>query len=157
MNRVSPPSNWRLPLPGPFADVAPAEAHELSRGAIFLYEVGPGIIYAQVVGHLDLAGAKHLESFYVSLIREGRRLSIFNDWGRMRSYDRSARTLLIRFSMDNAASIERVHLYVRSKLVAMGVATANFATQSLGVTLQSTTNRARFERAFLSAAGRGAA
>jgi hypothetical protein len=134
------------PLPGSFASTKPAEEHALARGRIYLYQVTPRAIYAQVVGHLDVKGAEAFKAFADRAFARAPSTDMFHDWGEMTSYDSEARSSLTRWTIVNRKSIGSVVFLVRSKLVAMGVATANLATSPLGVTLHSHTDRAAFER-----------
>lgn len=137
------------PLPGPFASQKPAQTHTGPRGALYCYRVAPDVVFAQVVGHLDVEGAKVFMAFADPLLGRSSPVDMFHDWEDMTSYDSDARTALTKWTVDRRESLGTAVFLVTSKIVAMGVATANVATSPIGVTLHSHTERAAFEKAFL--------
>ena len=140
------------PLPGRFANTAPIATHVGSRGAIFLYRLKSDLVCCQVVGHLEVGLAERIRDYQRQSFRPGRRVHLFHDWAAMTSYDSASRSLLTEHVIADRALIGSVVLLTQSRLVAMGVATANLATSAVGVTLGSHTKRETFEQELLARA-----
>lgn len=144
-----PEAHARIPLPGSFAATPPASTHRGPRGTFYFYQVAPDVIYTQASGHMDHGCAEAFMAFCNRTFDRGRSTTLFHDWSGMTGYDSDARATLTRWSIDKRHAIASVVILVASKLVAMGIATANLATSPLGVTFHSHTSRDVFAQEFL--------
>lgn len=80
-----------------------------------------------------------------AILAEAGKIAVFYDFGDMPGYDSGLRVSWTQWLKAHLGSIVRIHIVVRSKIVAMGVSVANLA---LGGVIQTHTQRAgAFERA----------
>jgi hypothetical protein len=142
-------------LPGAFANLAPTRVHRVAEGAVFLYRPATGVVYTQTVGRLGARLAESMRDFGNSCMSPERHGAFFHEWSRMTGYDSESRRVLTAWAVDRWRMIDRVVVHTTSKLVAMGVATANLATVTVGLRLESHGSLEAFERAFLAFARRG--
>jgi hypothetical protein len=70
----------------------------------------------------------------------------FHDWEDMNTYDAECRKVLTEWTLRHRGQIEGWHILVRSKLVAMGVATASLLIG--GGVIVSYNQRDKFEAAY---------
>lgn len=111
----------------------------------------PGIMVNTMTGHY----AADLLSFCLAGMAdgiEGGPLVMFFDWEGMTGYDVDCRREMTKWTMDRKAQIGKVHILVKSKLVAMGVSVANLLLG--GDTICSYTDRPKFEGALRAACRR---
>ncbi len=141
----------RIPLPGAFASTLPTSTYKGPRGTFYLYQVAPYVVYTQAVGHMDHGCAEAFMAFVNRTFDRGRTTTLFHDWSGITGYDSDARATLTRWTIERRSVIGSVSVLVKSKLLSMGIATANLATMPMGVTFHSHTDRAVFEREFLAA------
>lgn len=107
----------------------------------------PGLLYSHMDGDFGEAMLAPLLRACERAIRGGNAV-FFNDWERLKGYQVSCRIELTRWAMSNRRSIERSHVLLRSKLVAISVDVANVAVGGIYVTH---TDRERFELVLVSA------
>lgn len=100
------------------------EPYRSERVSIVLQNPAPGIYVSRVSGHMDIAGARYLIDGFERVAAVCRPVEAFHDWRGMEGYDVEARELLVRWSASHRADVMRVHILLRSKLVAMAVAVA---------------------------------
>lgn len=146
----------RTPLPGSYGSMSPTSTHRGPRGVFYFYQVAPDVIYTQACGHMDHGCAEAFMTFVNRTFDRGRPTTLFHDWSKMTGYDSDARATLTRWTIERRASIAAAVILLRSKLVAMGVATANLATSPLGVEFRSHTSREAFAAEFLATTRRRA-
>lgn len=139
------------PPPGSFATMQPTATHRGPRGTFYFYQLGPDAIYTQALGHMDHGCAEAFMAFANRTFDRGRSTTLFHDWSEITGYDSDARATLTRWTIDRRSSIASVVILVKSKLLAMGIATANLATAPFGVTFHSHTSREVFAKEFLAA------
>jgi hypothetical protein len=97
-----------------------------------------------------------VERFIAMLDREiaggAKQISFFHDWEHIDSYDPAMRKRLTEWRRNNPAGITKaIHILVRSKLVAMGVAASAVLLRMAGIEIESYAYRDSFERALRSA------
>jgi hypothetical protein len=114
------------------------------RGSLHVSHYSPRLLLAVVRGHY---GAELLPRYMRALAdvaASGRAIG-FHDWQRMESYDSECRRRMTEWTINNRTRVESVHILVRHRLVAMGVATGALL---VGRNLVSTySERAEFEAA----------
>jgi hypothetical protein len=83
-----------------------------------------GIMATRVTGHLDSTMHPAIISEGTAIMSAGHTLLVFHDWLEMKSYDTKSRVELTEWTIQYARRIEKAHILLKSKLVAMGVASA---------------------------------
>jgi hypothetical protein len=86
-----------------------------------------------VVGFLDAAGAKDIETFFRKQVGEDGTHIGFHDWLAMRDYDSRARILLTDATYQLLSKVEASHFLIQSRIVAFGVHAANLILRRLTV------------------------
>jgi hypothetical protein len=113
-------------------------------GALEIWLAAPGVVVQRVRGHAGLKIAQAISDFNDRLILSGVHPLIFDDWMELSGYSTEARVLLTAWAIKRRSGIRGIHVLVKSKLVAMGLAIANTATGGLAKTYAS---RLDFEEA----------
>jgi hypothetical protein len=88
------------------------------------------VVQSEMAGHLDVALGHAFLSYFEPLLTRGDVLTGLHDWSRMTGYDTEARKLLTRWTGEHRASFRRIVIYTQSRLVRMGIATANLVLGS---------------------------
>lgn len=145
MNATSSQQGPR-PLPGAFAGYLPVEKYESPKARAFFYQPRRDLLVSQMVGHIDRGLAEAWKAFGERTLVQGIAIRVFHDWEAVTGYESEARTLLTSWSLDRRTLIKSVVVLTQSKMVAMGVATANLATSVVGLQMHSHTQRATFEK-----------
>src|SRR4051812_26190237 len=104
--------------------VTTEKVHESARGTLRIRVNDSGLLVAVVSGHY---GADLLAPYLAAMeqvTRAGQAVG-FHDWERMDSYDTRCRQDMTEWTIRNIGQIAGWHILVRSRLVAMGVATAS--------------------------------
>ena len=117
--------------------------HEKS-GVLEIWLAAPGVVVQRVSGHAGLKIAQAIVRFNDDLISRGVEPYMFDDWMELTGYTTEARQALTTWTRQRLPSIRGVHVLVKSKLVAMGVALSNTA---IGGSIQSYSDRTEFEQA----------
>ncbi len=128
-----------------------------ARGEITVGYRSPFVVVSRVTGHFSADMQEWLLLSTKEVVARGTRLTLFHDWEAMTSYDSSVRQNLTTWSLEHRAQIASVHILVRSKIVAMGVATAGLALSLVGMRLHSYSARAEFLTAVLAATAKESA
>ena len=138
----------------PLARPKPREVRRFE-GAKGWLEVGilaPGVVYEVGEGHASEDIGQSLCTRLDELVVRFGKVQISDDWYGITGYDAGARRVVEGWTTKNRGSIERIHVLLSSKLVAMAVSVSNLVTG--GVTT-AYTKRADFDRALAAAlAGR---
>lgn len=119
--------------------------HQDERGQLRLEHFEGAVFRASLSGHFS---PKLLPPYLRALERavaNGKAVG-FHDWGAMETYDAECRKVLTEWTIKHRTQIEGWHILVRSKLVAMGVATASLLIG--GGTIVSYAQRSAFEAAY---------
>lgn len=98
------------------------------RGSFVVWTVTPRIYASRCIGYFEPA---HVELFLpyserVIAAAPGP-VQVFHEWTEMTGYDSSCRQKLTGWTLEKRSSFARIHVSVRSKIVAMGVQVANVA------------------------------
>ena len=104
----------------------------------------PGIFRTNVEGHLDVTMARHVVEAGDRVAAAAGFLVAFHDWEAVTGYETQARVVLTEWGVRLGKRVERVHLLVKSRIVAMGVAIAGLVLRGM---LVSYTDRKAFEAA----------
>jgi hypothetical protein len=114
------------------------------------------VTVSRVSGVMTLSLSHGFESFYVPIFAQGRKVRIFVDLKDLHLYTRAARERMTSFALQHVGQIEIIHVYLRSKLVALGVSAFKHAAD--GLVVRSYTDRSSFLLSYEAAlAGRPAA
>lgn len=109
---------------------------------LFLPAPSVGVAVVRGIGTEELARAMMDQTRI--LFRTQKSLAIFVDVSEMKSYQTAARTTLTAFMKESLSRFHTIQIYVRSKIVSMGVAVANVALDSR---IEAHASRARFDAA----------
>ena len=120
------------------------------RGTLRVEHFEAGLFRATVSGHFSTSLLQPYLRTLERALATGRATG-FHDWEGMETYDAECRKVLTEWTIRHRAKIEGWHILVRSKLVAMGVATASLLIG--GGTIVSYTDREKFEAAYRSRSG----
>lgn len=121
------------------------------RGFIEVGLVAPGVIYQTASGHGSAELARSLVTRLDELVGRAPRVLIFDDWYGITGYESDARRVIERWTIQNRPSIEKIHVLLSSKLVAMAISVSNLVTDTATVPY---TDRGAFEAALSSALSR---
>lgn len=132
-------------LPGAYARISPSLSLKTEKGVFYLYLPAKHVIVSQFHGRIDREAAEALRSFGDKQFEQGHQVHFFHDWEAVQGYDSEARTMLTHWATERRKHVREVVVLTQSKLVAMGVATANLATSVMGVTMRSHLDRRAFE------------
>lgn len=110
-----------------------------------LHSPAPGVFHTVIAGYIEPAEARRVVAAGDLVIAEAGMLVGFHDWEAMTGYQSESRALLTDWGVRIRPQVEKVHILVRSRIVAMGVSVASLALRGM---LVSYTQRAAFEAAF---------
>jgi hypothetical protein len=96
------------------------------RGSIAVWMRAP-ILLAQMIGHGDGRFADPIIGAFDEALPRKLPVQIFFEMGGMPNYDSALRTRLTSHFASHRTQIASLHVFTRSRLVAMGVAVANLA------------------------------
>jgi len=103
-----------------------------ARGSMVLWTLAPTVYVTQVHGHLQEAHVDLLFSYSEPLVRAAQRpIEVFHEWTEMTGYDSVCRSRITKWAVERRSAFGRVHVAVKSKLVAMGVQVANIAIRNI--------------------------
>jgi hypothetical protein len=136
------------PLPKPFERLPAVASMQTDRCGLWIFQPVPGILYTQTRGHLtpDIVPL-FIEVADLQIARD-QKVTHFHDLESTEAYESPVRTELTRWVLNRKNELEVVHLFILSRLVAMGIATANIATSMVGVHMHSSAQREPFEKVF---------
>lgn len=117
------------------------------RGALEIYIPARAVCVTVARGHFSTPMARRwievVGAYFVGEIR----FVTFHDWEAMTSYDSAARRALTTWLVANTRFVASADFLVSSRLVAMGVSTANLMTTLAGLPMVAHTERRPFEEA----------
>src|SRR5262245_53149402 len=103
------------------------------RGSVEIYG-HHNVVICVARGHIVASDTEALIDVLDSKLPLGRPLFGFYDWAEVTGYESASRVLLTKWSLSAPrGSIGGVHILFRSRLVAMGVATASLALRMMGM------------------------
>jgi hypothetical protein len=117
---------------------------EWERGKLVVSQPVLGVVVFTYEGHMTADVVPFIERTFDRVLAQGVRPDMFVDVERMTGYDSDYRQAVSRWGARVQRQCGEHHFFVRSRLVAMGIAVSNLAA---GGKLQATTKRAEFEAA----------
>jgi hypothetical protein len=124
--------------------VGDATSNKARGTATFVYP-RPWILLGKIVGHFAEDMVDNYVAGMAKTLDGGRKCFGFHDWSEMTNYDSACRQRLTDWAIQHLDETDSHHVFVRSKLVAMGVSTASLLLG--GKVITSYTERTAFERA----------
>jgi hypothetical protein len=122
----------------------PERTTQHPRGSSEVYAAGK-LVICVARGHIVADDANALIEVLNARLHEGP-LTGFYDWEAVEGYESAARKLLTEWtSKAPRGAVREVHFLFRSRLVAMGIATAGLALRLMGLQLVSHSARRDFE------------
>lgn len=116
---------------------------EHSKGTLRMWMLSPTTVTSRIEGFLDPELARaYLEFFDTALAKGGKFLGL-NDWSKLDGYAPESRKMITRWTDANRAKFSRIVVYTESRLVRMGIATANML---LGSIVEAVGSRTAFEK-----------
>lgn len=117
---------------------------ESARGRLVISEPAAGVIVFTYDGHMTVDVVPFIESAVDRVLAEGLRPDLFIDLDRLTSYDSAYRKAISSWGARLHRHFGEVRVFVRSRLVAMGIAVSNLTASNK---LKPTTSRAQFQAA----------
>lgn len=96
------------------------------RGKLDLFSAGP-LLVLRFSGHGEGEFATYILSAFDVILERGERVEMFFEMGTMVNYDSALRTRLTIHFAHHRSRIASLHVFTRSRIVAMGVSVANLA------------------------------
>ena len=121
------------------------------RGSLEIYLPPPDLCATVARGHLSQAMARRWVDVIDVEFKRGRVFRTFHDWEGVTSYDSGARRVLTTWLLANTKHVASAEFLVTSRMVAMGVSTANLMTTLAGLPMVAHTERTSFETAYRTA------
>ena len=123
------------------------------RGSLEIYLPPPNLLVNVARGHLSQFLARRWVDVIDVEFKKDRVFHSFQDWEAMTSYDSAARRVLTTWILANRKSVASSDFLVGSRIVAMGISTANVMTALAGLHMVAHTDRAEFEAVYARQAG----
>jgi anti-anti-sigma regulatory factor len=117
---------------------------ESARGRLVISEPTAGVIVFTYDGHMTADVVPFIEATVDRVLAEGLRPDLFIDLDRLTSYDSAYRKAISSWGARLHRRFGEVRVFVRSRLVAMGIAVSNLTASNK---LKPTTSRAQFQAA----------
>jgi hypothetical protein len=133
---------------------ASTETWETERGSLVISHPAPGVIVFTYDGYVTAAAVLLIERSVDRVLATGVRPDLFIDLARLTGYDSEYRKAVSAWGARLYRQFGEVRVFVRSKLVAVGIAVSNLTA---GGKLRPTTDRGLFDRALADAVARHSA
>jgi hypothetical protein len=133
------------------SNVGEPETWETPRGSLVITQPAPGVILFTYHGYVTAEAVRLIESSVDRVLATGVRPDLFIDLAKLTGYDSEYRKAVSAWGARLYRQFGEVRVFVRSKLVAMGIAVSNLTA---GGKLRPTTDRAVFEAALADAVAR---
>ena len=117
---------------------------ESPRGRLVISEPTAGVMVFTYDGHMTADVVPFIESTVDRVLAQGLRPDLFIDLERLTSYDSAYRKAVSSWGARLHRRFGEVRVFVRSRLVAMGIAVSNLTASNK---LKPTTSRAQFQAA----------
>jgi len=140
------------PLPPAAARRPILEAHD-TQGCLFIFNPSNGIVVTQAAGHFSVMLAEKLIKSVEPILKSQVKLACFNDMEGLESYESSTRKVLTDWTIAHRTHIDTAWILTGSRMVAMGVAVVNVATELVGVRLHASNDRKTWEKILLERLG----
>jgi anti-anti-sigma regulatory factor len=121
-----------------------SQTWESPRGRLVISEPAAGVIVFTYDGHMTADVVPFIEATVDRVLAEGLRPDLFIDLDRLTSYDSAYRKAVSSWGARLHRRFGEVRVFVRSRLVAMGIAVSNLTAANK---LKPTTSRAQFQAA----------
>lgn len=130
------------------------EIWESPRGRLLVSQPVLGVMVFTYRGHMSAPVVPFIERSVDRVLAGGIRPDLFVDLGAMSGYDSDYRKAVSQWGAKNYRRFGEVRFFVRSKLVAMGIAVSNLTAAGK---IRPTTDRAQFQAALDAAVSRHSA
>lgn len=130
------------------------ELWESPRGSLMISQPVSGVMVFTYRGHMSAPVVPFIERSVERVLAGGVRPDLFVDLGSMSGYDSDYRKAVSQWGARNYRQFGEVRFFVRSKLVAMGIAVSNLTAAGK---IRPTTDRAQFQAALDDAIARHSA
>jgi hypothetical protein len=127
------------------------ETWETPRGSLVITQPVPGVMVFTYHGYITVDAVRLIERSVDRVLASGVRPDLFIDLAKLTGYDSEYRKAVSAWGARLYRQFGEVRVFVRSKLVAMGIAVSNLTA---GGKLRPTTDRAVFETALADAVAR---
>lgn len=117
---------------------------ESPRGRLVISEPTAGVMVFTYDGHMTADVVPFIEATVDRVLADGLRPDLFIDLDRLTSYDSAYRKAISSWGARLHRRFGEVRVFVRSRLVAMGIAVSNLTAANK---LEPTTSRAKFQAA----------
>jgi hypothetical protein len=125
-----------------------SEERSTDRGSVSLLRPAPGVVQTRVAGFINQELGRRIMAWVDGSIADGERPAVFHDWEEATGYETVVRQEFTTWFMGIRDAVESVHVFTRSKIVAMGVSVVALA---IGATILGHRDRESFETALASA------
>lgn len=116
------------PMTDPFEPPCPDASHMTARdGEAFIWEPRNGVVLQKAVGLLSLPLMQGFLKFFSPRLTPGAGVQVFADYERLTQYTKEARDLVAAFTNERRFALERIHLLIGSKYLALGVNSFRYA------------------------------
>jgi hypothetical protein len=122
--------------------LGPLESHAGSRGVLELATPVPGVLFSRFRGDLSADLARILAARLMREATTNPGFSSYSDWEAMDAYETESRVVLTDTSKAIKSRMGKVHILVRSRVVALGIDVANVVLRNI----VSFHDRGAFER-----------
>ena len=139
-----------LPSRPPPLPESSAQHYKTDRGDARVWTPGRGLVVTQVSGQLSIAAATAVAATSRRIVANGGRLTALHDWEGMTDYESQARVILTDIGFDLHKQLEKVHILLGSRIVALAVQGASLVIPSIEVHKSRATFEAALRRAMTS-------
>jgi hypothetical protein len=116
------------PMTDPFEPPSSDASHMIARdGEAFIWEPRIGVVLQKAVGVLSLPLMQGFLKFFSPRLTPGAGVQVFADYERLTHYTKEARDLVAAFTNERRVALERIHLLIGSKYLALGVNSFRYA------------------------------
>lgn len=129
-----------------YAAIRPVAQHTSPSGTLLVLEPSPGLVKTMATGRLDAAMFAAYRQVADTRIKRNQLTVHAHDWEALTAYDFDVRVEMAKWLTENAPFTPAALFLAKSPLVTMAITAANLSTSEKGLALQSTTDRAEFER-----------
>ncbi len=117
---------------------------DVGDGALEMYRPSPNIVYTRARGRCAAALAEGWVTSTANIWSTVDKLTVFNVWQLMTSYDSAARSSLTSWVLAHRLQFSTAWFSSGSRLVSMGVSVAGVATSMFGVPMHAPPERETF-------------
>jgi hypothetical protein len=96
-------------------------------GEAFIWEPRPGVVLQKAIGLLSLPLMRGFIAFLAPRLAPGAGVQVFADFARLTRYTKEARDLVTAFSIERRNALNRIHILIGSKDLALGINSFRYA------------------------------